>query len=198
MKINSVSVFCGARHGNDKIFEETAYNLGKTLAEQEIRLVYGGGALGLMGAVADGALDHGGAVTGIIPKVLVTREMAHPRVSDMRIVESMSIRKEQLIGEADAIVILPGGAGTMEEFFQVFVAGQIGIYQLPIAFVNTNGYYDSLFNMFETFVSHDFLESRFLELIRKVDDERTVIENLKNFSPVKERTKEDIKKGHNH
>lgn len=196
MNIKSISVFCGARSGNDRIFEESAYNLGKILADQGIRLVYGGGGLGLMGAVATGALDHGGEVTGIIPEVLVDREMAHTGVQDMRIVKNMSIRKEQLIDEADAIVILPGGAGTMEEFFQVFVAGQIGIYQKPIAFVNTAGYYDSLFELFNTFIQHDFLEERFLELIRKVDRIEDVIKKLEHFTPVKGRTREDIEKGH--
>ncbi|CAD2070569.1 TIGR00730 family Rossman fold protein [Phocicoccus pinnipedialis] len=198
MKIKSISVFCGARSGNDRIFEESAYNLGKILAERDIRLVYGGGGLGLMGAVATGALDHGGEVTGIIPEILVDREMAHTGVKDMRIVKDMSVRKEQLIDEADAIILLPGGAGTMEEFFQVFVAGQIGIYQKPIAFVNTAGYYDSLFELLDTFIYHDFLEERFIELVRKVDRIEDVIEELEHFKPVKGRTREDIEKGHSH
>lgn len=196
MEIKRVSVFCGARLGNSNQFKEDAYHLGEILAKEAVELIYGGGGLGLMGATADGALDAGGEVTGIIPTVLVDKEMAHPRVKNMKVVDTMSIRKDMLIDEADAIIVLPGGAGTMEEFFQVFVSGQIGFQQKPIALVNTDGYYDSLFELFETFIENDFLERRFLDLIMKVDSVDDVIDQLKSYRPVEGRTREDIESGH--
>ena len=196
MEISKVSVFCGARLGNSDKFREDAYTLGETLANENVELIYGGGGLGLMGAVANGALDAGGDVTGIIPTVLVDKEMAYPRVKNMKIVDTMSIRKDMLIDEADAIIILPGGAGTMEEFFQVFVGGQIGHAQKPIALVNTDGYYDSLFDLFESFIENDFLERRFLDLIIKLDSIENVLDELKQFRPVAGRSREDIENGH--
>src|SRR5699024_7343732 len=113
-------------------------------ARKKLTVVYGGGTTGLMGAVADGALAENGKVTGVIPQFLVDREVAHPGVSDMRIVASMHQRKLELEAEGDAIIMMPGGAGTLEEFFQVFTWGQLGLHETLIRLLNDDGYSVSL------------------------------------------------------
>src|SRR5690606_15661454 len=138
--MNNIVVFCGSSIGTDRVYEEQAFLLGKTLAEASLGLVYGGAKVGLMGAVADGALGHGGKVVGVLPRFLQTREIAHDGLTELFIVETMHERKTKMNELCDGIIALPGGFGTMEEFFEMLTWGQLGLHQKPVGLLNTDGF----------------------------------------------------------
>jgi uncharacterized protein (TIGR00730 family) len=156
--LRSLCVFCGSSVGSKPVYLGTAIALGKVLAEQNIRLVFGGGRVGLMGALADAALQAGGEVTGVIPEHLVAREVAHQGLSDLRIVRSMHERKALMAELSDAFVALPGGLGTLEEFFEVWTWGQLGLHQKPYALLNVNGFYDPLVQFIDSLVELKFVK----------------------------------------
>ena len=142
--ICSVAVFCGSRQGNDPAFMKDATALGQLLAENKIRIVYGGGGKGLMGAVADAALQAGGHITGIIPKLLTEWEQQHHSLTELLVVDDMHTRKKMMYEKADAAIILPGGYGTLDEFFEMLTWNNLNIHNKPIFLLNTHGYYDHL------------------------------------------------------
>jgi uncharacterized protein (TIGR00730 family) len=144
MPIASICVYCAAAPGSHPEYADTARTLGRLAAERGIRLVYGGGSVGLMGAAADGALAAGGRVTGVITRQLVDKELAHRRVEDMRVVSTMHERKMIMVGEADAFVAMPGGYGTLDELFECLAWAQLGIHAKPIVLLNTLGFFDAL------------------------------------------------------
>ena len=140
----SVCVYCGAHTGRDPAYTAAAALLGRTLAERGIRIVYGGGRVGLMGVVADAALAAGGRVTGIIPQALMKKELAHAGLTELVVTTSMHERKAQMAERADAFVALPGGLGTFEELFEIWTWGQLGWHRKPCGVVNVAGFYDGL------------------------------------------------------
>lgn len=142
--INSICVYCGSGTGNDPAYVDAAKALGKAMAERGITLVYGGGAVGLMGAVAYSVLDHGGAVRGIIPKFLMSRERALRGTHDLVVTENMHERKQKMFEAADAFVALPGGIGTLEEVVEQMTWAQLGQHHKPILLANINGFWDPL------------------------------------------------------
>ncbi len=142
--IRSVCVYCGSGSGLDSAFAEAAHTFGKILAESGVRLVYGGGSLGLMGAVANSVLDHGGQVTGIIPEFLTIREKKIKRAQEVIVTKDMHERKRLMFEKADAFVALPGGIGTLEELIEQMTWAQLGRHAKPIAVVNINGFWDPL------------------------------------------------------
>ena len=156
--IGSACVFCGSSAGSKPAFLGAAIALGKVLAEHKIRLVYGGGRVGLMGAIADSVLNNGGEVIGVIPQHLVAREVAHPGLSDLRIVQSMHERKAMMAELSDAFVALPGGLGTLEEFFEVWTWGQLGLHRKPYGLLNVNGFYDPLIQFIDQLVDLKFVK----------------------------------------
>jgi uncharacterized protein (TIGR00730 family) len=156
--IGSLCVFCGSSVGSRPAFIGAAISLGKVLAEQKIRLVYGGGRVGLMGAIADAALQAGGEVVGVIPEHLVAREVAHQGLTDLRIVTSMHDRKALMAELSDAFVAMPGGLGTLEEFFEVWTWGQLGLHRKPYALLNVNGFYDPLVQFIDQLVEQKFVK----------------------------------------
>ncbi|WP_411843447.1 TIGR00730 family Rossman fold protein [Salinicoccus sp. HZC-1] len=194
MEIKNITVFCGARTGTNPLYEESAFKLGQYLAEQDIGIVYGGGAVGMMGAVANGALERGGRVTGVIPQFLMDREMAHPDVQRMEIVQSMHKRKEMMEELGDAVIALPGGAGTLEEFFEVFTWGQIGLHKKPIGILNVNNFYDELLQLFDKLIAEGFLQAKYMEQLFTGKEAGELLEKLGTFTPVEVRTYNDIKR----
>ncbi|MFD2830306.1 LOG family protein [Corticicoccus populi] len=196
MNIKSMTVYCGAAYGVNPAYEKAAYEFGRSLAEKEIKLVYGGGALGLMGSIANGVLENGGEVTGVMPRFLTEREAAHPGVEDMRIVETMHERKTLLEGLGDAIVALPGGAGTLEELFEVFTWGQIGLHKKPIGILNTENFYDDLINMFHKLVDSGFLEERYMSQIFVDNSLDDLLQQFNSHVPASVRTYKDLVKRH--
>lgn len=193
-ELNNITVFCGAGAGRKEIYVESAYNLGKFLAEENIGLVYGGGATGMMGAVAEGTLDAGGHVIGVIPQFLVDREVAHERVQDMQIVRTMHERKALLEEQGDGIIMMPGGAGTLEEFFEVFTWAQLGLHDKPIGILNVNGFFDGLIEVIRNLIRDGFLEERYEALIMVETDASELLKKFKEFTPLPTRTYEDIQK----
>ncbi len=194
MEMKNITVFCGARTGSNPLYEKRAYELGAFLAEQGIGIVYGGGAVGLMGAVANGALDQGGKVTGVIPQFLVDREMAHPKIQHMEIVQTMHKRKEMMEELGDAIISLPGGAGTLEEFFEMFTWGQIGLHQKPIGLLNINDFYDDLLEFLGKLIKEGFLQEKYMDQLFTGSDGKEILEKFNAFTPVEVRTYDEIKR----
>lgn len=144
MNIRSIAVFCGSKTGNNPLFAAQARQLGWLLASKNITLIYGGGNKGLMAAVANATLEKEGKVTGIIPKVLTESEHQHNGITELIIVENMHTRKKLLYEKCDAAVILPGGVGTLDEFFEMITWNQLSIHNKKIFILNTDGFYDAL------------------------------------------------------
>lgn len=181
--MKSVTVFCGTGIGNDPRFEAQAYLLGKTLALEDITLVYGGAQIGLMGAAASGALDHQGRVTGIIPAFLLEAEIAHPGLSELIVVETMHQRKMKMNELSEGVITLPGGFGTMEEFFEMLTWAQLGLHRKPIGILNINGFYDELLIMIRTMVQKGFLKEIYLELLLVSDSIPDLLDMMAHYQP---------------
>lgn len=156
--MRSVAVFCGAAHGNDERYGALAAALGRAVAQRGCTLVYGGASVGLMGTVADAALAAGGRVVGVIPSLLVTRELAHPRLHDLHVVATMHERKVLMASLADAFVALPGGVGTLDELFEMLTWTQLGFHAKPCALLDDNGFYDPLVDFLDRAVAAGFVQ----------------------------------------
>lgn len=163
----SICVFCGARKGFDPAHADWARRIGQAIAGRRWRLVFGGGSVGLMGEVAQAALDAGGSVLGVIPEALMARELAHRGVTDLRIVADMSVRKQQMVELSDAFIALPGGFGTLDELFEVLTLRQTRYHSKPVRLFDPDGYYDRLIAMCEGFVEAGFVSSEHLALVRR-------------------------------
>lgn len=157
--MQSVAVFCGANTGSLPVFAEQAALLGKTLAERGIRVLFGGGSVGLMGVLADAVLAHGGPITGVITSQLNDLELGHPGVTDMIIVESMAERRTLLIKGTDGVITMPGGYGSMDEHFEALTLAQLHQYRKPVGLLNVEGYYDPMLLMMDRMVENGFLKS---------------------------------------
>jgi uncharacterized protein (TIGR00730 family) len=163
--IGSLCVFCGSSVGSKPAFIGAAIALGKVLAASRIRVVYGGGRVGLMGALADATLNAGGQVVGVIPQQLVDREVAHQGLTELRVVQSMHERKALMADLSDGFVALPGGLGTLEEFFEVWTWGQLGLHQKPYGLLNVNGFYDPLVQFIDQLVEQKFVKSEHRRMV---------------------------------
>ncbi|MDX2361839.1 MAG: TIGR00730 family Rossman fold protein [Crocinitomicaceae bacterium] len=177
-----ITVFCGARTGTGNVFIEQATALGKTLAKQDIELVYGGADLGLMGAVANGALNEKGIVIGVLPSFLQTREIAHQNLTELIIVKSMHERKTKMNDLCDGIIALPGGFGTLEELFEILTWVQLGLQNKPIGILNIEGYFDSLIIFIQTMVTKGFLREVDENLLIVSDNIDDLLSKMKNYS----------------
>jgi uncharacterized protein (TIGR00730 family) len=166
----SVCVFCGARFGADPIHRQLASNLGELLASQGMTLVYGGGGVGLMGVMANAALAAGGKVVGIIPRFLLKREAGHPALTETRVVENMHERKLEMFERSEAIIVLPGGIGTLEEFFEVLSWRTLGLHIKPIVIVDQSGYWKPLATLLRSVVEGGFADRAHLDLVAFIDD----------------------------
>ncbi|MCJ8153792.1 TIGR00730 family Rossman fold protein [Chryseobacterium sp. SSA4.19] len=179
--MKNITVFCGSSFGSDDIYREQATLLGQTLAKQNIQLIYGGANVGLMGAVADGALSSGGKVTGVLPHFLQSKEIAHQQLTELVLVETMHERKTKMNDLCDGVIVLPGGYGTLEEFFEMITWAQLGLHKKPIAILNIDGFYDDLINLVKTMVDKGFLKqiNRDMLLISDTIDE--LLEMMRNY-----------------
>ena len=155
--MKSIVVFCGSADGYNECYREAAYNTGATLAARGIRIIYGGARVGLMGALADGALENGGQVIGVIPGFLQTKEIAHNGLTELITVDTMHERKLKMHELSDGIIALPGGWGTMEELFEMLTWGQLGLHAKPVGLLNVNGYYEALKALSDNMVTEGFL-----------------------------------------
>jgi uncharacterized protein (TIGR00730 family) len=175
MVINSMAVFCGSNTGINPLFAEHAKQLGYLLAEKNITLIYGGGNKGLMGIVADAVLEKNGKVTGIIPKLLTKWEVQHENITELFVVDDMHIRKRMLYERCDAAVILPGGIGTLDEFFEMLTWNQLKIHNKKIFLLNTDGFYDGLLKHIHTMQQEKFLHE-------KIENRITLLKNPESIN----------------
>ncbi|MEO4055669.1 TIGR00730 family Rossman fold protein [Solibacillus sp. CAU 1738] len=152
-----VAVYCGSQMGKSEVYKEAATELGEVLACTGHDIIYGGSNVGLMGKLADAALDAGGKVIGVMPTHLQQREIAHANLSEIYFVESMHVRKAKMVDLADAFIALPGGCGTLDEYFEVFTWAQIGLHEKPVILYNVNGFYDALILHFEKMLAEGFV-----------------------------------------
>jgi uncharacterized protein (TIGR00730 family) len=192
--MKSIAVFCASSEGNDIQIVDRAYELGKTLAKQDRTLVYGGSKLGLMGKVANGALDNNGKVIGVLPNFLKSKEIVHNRVPEMIIVDSMHERKMKMHELSDGIIALPGGFGTLEELFEIITWGQLGLHQKPMGILNVNGFYDELLAFLDTMVVRELLKIENRNMLLVDDSCRGLLEQMESYRPAT--TPKWIKKEH--
>ncbi|MBS0222843.1 MAG: TIGR00730 family Rossman fold protein [Proteobacteria bacterium] len=175
---SSICVFCGARFGNHRQARDLAAKFGEILARERITLVYGGGGVGLMGVLANAALKAGARVVGVIPRFLLQREAGHPALNETVVVETMHERKRQMFERADAFVVLPGGIGTLEEFFEVLSWRTLGLHAKPIAILDIEGYWKPLAALLRGVVDGGFAAPTHLDHVVFVDDLADVLPAL--------------------
>jgi uncharacterized protein (TIGR00730 family) len=178
-----ICVFCGSNAGARSEYAEAARALATVLAERKLGIVYGGGNVGLMGVLADAALARGGEVIGVIPQKLVDKEVAHRGVTELRIVETMHERKALMNDLSDAFLALPGGFGTLDEFFEVLTWSQLGFHGKPCALLNVAGYYDGMLAMLDHAVTERFLRPAHRELVIADTDPLRLLQCLSAFVP---------------
>jgi uncharacterized protein (TIGR00730 family) len=183
MTIRRVCVFCGSSPGHDPDYTRAARAVGILLAREGVGLVYGGGRTGLMGEIADAVLQAGGEVIGVIPGHLGTREVAHTGLTELRVVKTMHERKAMMADLADGFVGLPGGLGTMEEFFEVATWSQLGIHAKPAVLLNVRGYYDLVVRFLDHAVDEGFLRAEHRALIQICHETDTILDALRSFRP---------------
>lgn len=181
--LSSVAVFCGSRFGNDPVYRTAAEATGRGLAEAGLRLIYGGGKVGLMGVVADAALAAGGQVSGIIPHFLQTREIMHAGVEDLTVTDSMHSRKQKMFSEADAFLVLPGGLGTFDETFEIVTWRQLRLHDKPILIVDVNGWAQGLIATIDRAIADGFADPSARALFEHVPDVAAALRRLTKIQP---------------
>ena len=181
--MKSICVFCGSSMGVRPVYKEAAQTLGKTLASQKFRLVYGGGNVGLMGVVADAVLLAGGEVIGVIPEFLAAKEIAHNELTVLHVVSSMHERKTKMADLADAFIALPGGYGTLEEFCEILTWAQLGLHQKPCGLLNVERYFDPLLRLFDHAVKEEFLKPALRSLVLEASDAQSLLDLFATYQP---------------
>jgi len=177
-----ITVFCGSSIGTENIYRSQATLLGKTLAKNNIELVYGGAKVGLMGAVADGALSEGGKVIGVLPNFLSAKEIAHGQLTELILVESMHERKTKMNDLCDGVIAMPGGFGTLEEFFEMLTWAQLGLHKKPISLLNIHGFYDPLLVLVQGMVDKGFLKEVNQQMLLVSDTVDELLYKMKNYA----------------
>ena len=176
--VRNICVYCGASAGNDFVYAETTRTLGQAMASRGLGLVYGAGNIGLMGVLADAVLAAAGRVAGVIPEKLVDRELAHQGLTVSHVVATMHERKAKMHELCDAYIALPGGIGTMEEFFEAVTWRQLGYHDKPVALFNVGGFYDGIDGFFETMQRDGFLHSDHRDLFFMETDAARLLDRL--------------------
>jgi uncharacterized protein (TIGR00730 family) len=183
MSMDAVCVFCGSRDGNDPAYVAAARETGAAIARRGWKLVYGGGHVGLMGALADAALAAGGEVIGVMPRALLTREVAHPGITRLHLVTSMHRRKALMSSLSDAFLTLPGGYGTLEEFFETLTWAQLGLHTKPCALLDVAGYWDPLLAMVDNTIVEGFVPEEHRRLILTSHDPDALLDRMAAYIP---------------
>ncbi|MFM2480106.1 TIGR00730 family Rossman fold protein [Celerinatantimonas sp. YJH-8] len=185
--MKNIAVFCGSKSGQSPLFSQAATELGSYFAQQNIRLIYGGGKVGLMGTIADAVLNAGGEVFGVIPEKLKAKEIAHPNLTELLVVSDMHERKAKMAELADGFIAMPGGAGTLEEISEVWTWAQLGYHQKPCAFYNINHFYDPLLQMIELMVTQGFMTQSYLDMLLVSDTPASLIHAMQHYVPPQEK-----------
>lgn len=182
-RLSRVCVFAGAASGHRADYRDAAVQLGQELARRGIDVVYGAGGIGLMGVLADTVLAAGGHVIGVIPDALMKKEVAHANLSDLRVVRSMHERKAMMAGLSDAFIALPGGWGTLEEFFEVLTWSQLGLHQKPCGLLNAGGYFDGLLQFLDHAMAEGFVRQEYGSLVSVERTSGALLDRLALFEP---------------
>jgi hypothetical protein len=181
--MNKVAVYCGSSAGASDVYGEGAKALGRELARRGITLVYGGANVGLMGDVANAVLEAGGRVIGVLPDFLKNREIAHPALSELIIVHSMHERKAKMAELADGFIVLPGGAGTLDEFFEIFTWLQLGLHHKPCGLLNINRYYDPLAALLDHMAKERFMQEKYRSAVLIDEDPKELLNRFLTYEP---------------
>jgi uncharacterized protein (TIGR00730 family) len=181
--VRNVCVFCGSRNGDDPAFARAGAVLGRSLATRGMSLVYGGARVGVMGVLADAALGAGGRVIGVIPKGLVSKEIAHDGLSEMFLTDTMHERKDRMLGLADAFVAMPGGFGTYDELFEVLTLAQVGFHDKPIGLLDTNGFFAPLVALMRHTIAHAFAAPEHERLVVLHEDPERLLDAIVGYAP---------------
>ncbi|WP_295117172.1 TIGR00730 family Rossman fold protein [uncultured Chitinophaga sp.] len=181
--MKSVTVFCASSPGENRAYMEAAFETGQVLAEKGMGLVYGGARVGLMGAVADGALSAGGKVIGVLPDFLRSKEIAHTGLTELIVVDSMHARKTKMNDLCDGIIALPGGFGTLEELFEILTWGQLGLHKKPVGLLNVRGFYDSLIALLDHMTAEQLLKKENRDMLLVSDNVHTLLELMDAYVP---------------
>lgn len=179
--MKTIAVFCGSSSGSNPAYLEGAKKLGEALAERELTLVYGGASVGLMGAVADSVLENGGKVIGVIPQSLVDKEIAHASLTDLYIVNSMHERKAKMSELSDGFIAMPGGSGTLEEFFEVFTWAQLGYHQKPCGLLNIHDYYTPLLDLLTHMTTEGFMKKAYQSMVISESDPQSLLDRFTHY-----------------
>lgn len=182
--MKSIVVFCGSSEGANAVYASNGYQLGATFAMRNIQLVYGGAKIGIMGKVAEGTLNNGGKVIGVIPEFLKLKEVFHEGLTELIVTQNMQERKLKMHDLSDGIIMLPGGFGTLEEFFEMLTWSQLGLHQYPIGILNTNGFYDPLINMMKQMVFEGFVKNDHLNTILVDTNIEDLLEKMEQYNPL--------------
>ncbi len=191
-KISSLGVYCGSRTGNDGVYRDAAARLGGLMAERGVRLVYGGGGIGIMGVIADAVLAGGGQVTGIIPDHLREREVGHRAIDDMQVVPNMHERKRRMSELSDGFVILPGGLGTLDEMFETVTWKQLGLHDKPIVIADIAGYWAPLRAMIDAVIESGFADAAANRLFTFVDRVDGILPALEAAAEPRQKTESQL------
>ncbi|MHC5531427.1 LOG family protein [Priestia megaterium] len=178
-----IAVFCGSSNGASDLYIQGAKDLGKELAKRNIALVYGGASVGVMGAVADAVLEADGHVIGVMPTFLEEREISHKNLSELIVVESMHERKAKMAELVDGFITLPGGPGTLEEFFEIFTWAQLGLHQKPCGLLNINDYYTPLISLFNHMTEEQFLQEKYRSMALVDTEPQGLLDQLNTYQP---------------
>ena len=179
--MKSICVFCGASWGRKKEYEQAAILLSKEIVKRGYRVIYGGSSVGLMGVVADAALEAGGEVIGVMPDALMGKEVDHKGLTELHIVDSMHTRKAMMVDLSDGFVSLPGGAGTMDETFEVWTWGMLGWHGKPSALFNVDGYYDHLIKFLDNMVAESFVKQNHRDMLIVEDQAAVLLDRMEAY-----------------
>lgn len=180
--MKSICVFCGANFNGDPVLKQAAEQLADIMVRRQAALVFGGGKVGIMGVLADAMISRGGKTIGVIPQFLMDKEVGHTALSELHIVQTMHQRKQLMSELCDVIIMLPGGFGTLEEFFEVLTWLQLGLHNKPIGILNVNGFYDFLLKQMDVMVEQQFLKPANRKLVLTSADPAELVLEMENFS----------------
>ncbi|OLL32822.1 Rossman fold protein, TIGR00730 family [Burkholderia sp. SRS-W-2-2016] len=181
--MKAVCVYCGSSMGAKPVYAEAARAFGRALVEADLALIYGGGKVGLMGVIADTVMAEGGRAIGVIPELLVDKEVGHNGLTELHVVPDMHHRKKMMAELSDAFVAMPGGAGTLEELFEVFTWAQLGYHGKPVALLNTGHFYEPLFRLLQHTIDEGFMRKTYLDMLQIDADPVALIGKLQRYQP---------------
>ena len=183
--MKSICVFCGSSTGSDPVYAEVASNLGRIMAEKQIRLIYGGASVGIMGILADSVLKHQGEIIGVIPSFFSKKEIAHQHLKELIFVDSMHERKLKMASLSDGFITLPGGYGTMDEFFEMLTWSQLDLHQKPVGLLNIHGFFNPLITMLDRMTEEKFVKEAHRQMVICHENIDELLQMMEAYKPVR-------------